>query len=359
MAQGNPRSAIIGTGEKGLKDPVVETPGPGQHEPALGASRSKARAAVIPKEQNRHGYINKDSARNPGPGAYASPRDSAGGGSSRRGGAGGFPTDKRETEFDKIKKRGEELPGAGSYEPANVNRAQGSSFAHGARPEPGAKGEQQPGPGAYGSGAEESKRRPQTGKPTIGSTKRPDLWNTKNASAQGPGSYQQQKGAFEESKGATISKDSRFRPVSGTTAGVTPGPGAYRGEAGRAKPPTGAARMGTSRRTDNFVSKEEADLPGPGNYGEQYSSFSKTQNVPLGGKYKSKLSDTPGPGQYGAVGSRNAKGAKMGTQPRKDPFEAARRNASNQPGPGNYVENTNTFGGKGQTASFGGKHKQV
>jgi hypothetical protein len=117
--------------------------------------------------------------------------------------------------------------------------------------------------------------------------------------------------------------------------------------------------MGTSRRTDNFVSKEEADLPGPGNYGEQYSSFSKTQNVPLGGKYKSKLSDTPGPGQYGAVGSRNAKGAKMGTQPRKDPFEAARRNASNQPGPGNYVENTNTFGGKGQTASFGGKHKQV
>ena len=61
MAQGNPRSAIIGTGEKGLKDPVVETPGPGQHEPALDASRSKARAAVIPKDQNRHGYINKDS----------------------------------------------------------------------------------------------------------------------------------------------------------------------------------------------------------------------------------------------------------------------------------------------------------
>ena len=83
-----------------------------------------------------------------------------------------------------------------------------------------------------------------------------------------------------------MSKDSRFRPVSGTTAGLTPGPGAYRGEAGHAKPPKGAAAMGTARRTDNFTKKEEADLPGPGNYGETYSSFSKTQNMPLGGKYK-------------------------------------------------------------------------
>ena len=240
----------------------------------------------MPKDANRHGYINKDSARNPGPGAYASrEEDSLGGGTSRRAGAGAFPTDKRETEFDKIKRRGEELPGAGAYEPASANRGQGASFAHGKRPEPGAKGEQQPGPGAYGSGAEESKRRPQTSKATIGSTKRPDLWGAKNANAQGPGSYQQ-KGAFEETKGATMSKDSRFRPVSGTTAGLTPGPGAYRGEAGHAKPPKGAAAMGTARRTDNFAKKEEADLPGPGNYGETYSSFSKTQKMPLGGKYK-------------------------------------------------------------------------
>ena len=76
------------------------------------------------------------------------------GGTSRRAGAGAFPMDKRETEFDKIKKRGEELPGAGTYEPASAKRGQGASFAHGKRPEPGAKGEQQPGPGAYGSGAE-------------------------------------------------------------------------------------------------------------------------------------------------------------------------------------------------------------
>ena len=34
--------------------------------------------------------------------------------------------------------------------------------------------------------------------------------------------------------------------------------------------------MGTSKRKDNFTGKGEADLPGPGNYGEAYSSFSKT-----------------------------------------------------------------------------------
>ena len=54
---------------------------------------------------------------------------------------------------------------------------------------------------------------------------------------------------------------------------------------------------------------------------------------------------------------QRAKGAKIGTQARKDPFEAATRNASNQPGPGNYGEKLDTFGGKGQTSSFGGKYK--
>ena len=164
-------------------------PGPGQHNPSLSANKSKAPAPSIPKDGNRHGYINKDSARNQGPGAYTNREDSVDGGSSRRAaGAGAFTTDKRETEFDKIKKRGEELPGAGSYEPANVSRTQGSTFAHGKRPEPGAKGEQQPGPGAYGSGVEENKR-PQTSKPTIGSTKRPDIWNLDSTNAQGPGAY--------------------------------------------------------------------------------------------------------------------------------------------------------------------------
>ena len=78
--------------------------------------------------------------------------------------------------------------------------------------------------------------------------------------------------------------------------------GAYADEAAtiKAKTTAGAAHMGTSKRRDNFGGKSEADLPGPGNYGEAYSSFSKTQRVPIGGKYKSPTNATPGPGSYAA-----------------------------------------------------------
>ena len=126
----------------------------------------------------------------------------------------------------------------------------------------------------------------------MGTSKRPDLWNTKNANGQGPGGYAA-KGAFDgPGKGAAFSKATRNKPAS-----ATPGPGAYLEEG---KSGAGAALMGTSKRTDNFAGKGEADLPGPGNYGEQYSSFSKTQRVVIGGKYKEQISATPGPGSYAA-----------------------------------------------------------
>ena len=85
--QGNPTHAIIGTEKKPKKEELL--PGPGQHDPNPGAARARARGAVIPKDQSRHGYLNKDSARNPGPGAYAEPDGSARAGSGTRGQPGG------------------------------------------------------------------------------------------------------------------------------------------------------------------------------------------------------------------------------------------------------------------------------
>ena len=227
---------------------------------------------------------------------------------------------------------------------------QGPSFGGGKRPEP---GNSLPGPGAYNTlGAEEAKQRPQTSRPTIGSTKRPDIWNTQNVNPQGP-AYNTKGGAFDnaDGKGARFSKASRNKQVEST-----PGPGAYVGEGSFLKG-AGAGRIGNTKRKDHFTSKGVADLPGPGNYGEAYSSFSKTQKIPLGGKYKTLVNETPGPGSYVAQEpDRQRKGGTMGTQARKDPFEASKRAAAEQPGPGNYVENTDTFG-KGKAVGFGSKYK--
>lgn len=172
-----------------------------------------------------------------------------------------------------------------------MDRTQGASFGAGKRPEP---VNSMPGPGAYNAAGEGSttKQRPASSKPTIGSSKRPDLWNTKDAGSQGP-AYAQ-KGAFDKpGRGGVIGKAKRDGQVA-----ATPGPGAYADDsAGQgAKAGPGAGRIGTAKRKDHFATKEEADLPGPGNYGEAYSSFSKTQRVPIGGKYKAANHETPGPG---------------------------------------------------------------
>ena len=69
--QGNPKHAIIGTEKRPEKAEDGPLPGPGAHDPRTGAVKGHVPSAVISKDQTRHGYINKDSARNPGPGAYS------------------------------------------------------------------------------------------------------------------------------------------------------------------------------------------------------------------------------------------------------------------------------------------------
>ena len=99
------------------------------------------------------------------------------------------------------------MPGAGNYEARAVDRTQGASFGAGKRPEPGNSG---PGPGAYNAAGEGStaRQRPASSKPTIGSSKRADLWSPKGAGSQGP-AYAQ-KGAFDNpGKGGVIGKARR------------------------------------------------------------------------------------------------------------------------------------------------------
>ena len=48
-----------------------------------------------------------------------------------------------------------------------------------------------------------------------------------------------------------------------------------------------------------------ADMPGPGNYTEQRSTFGQTNNAfTMGAKFDEKVNSNPGPGQYDADASK-------------------------------------------------------
>jgi hypothetical protein len=80
----------------------------------------------------------------------------------------------------------------------------------------------------------------------------------------------------------------------------------------------------------------------------------------MGSKYKPVTNTNPGPGAYSGDSqvkrSGNANG-KIGTTARPDIWEGTKE-ASKAPGPGNYLETTNTFGKnmKG-VATMGSKYK--
>jgi len=112
---------------------------------------------------------------------------------------------------------------------------------------------------------------------------------------------------------------------------------------------------------DNFANKE-ADIPGPGDY-IQPSTIGKNMKgvANMGSKYKTVFIDTPGPGAYNEnqnlIRSRQTSNCKIGTSARPEIWDTTKA-AKEVPGPGNYMESTDTFGKnvKG-AATMGSKHK--
>ena len=79
---------------------------------------------------------------------------------------------------------------------------------------------------------------------------------------------------------------------------MNPGPGQYDADRNRFKRQGTNVKMGTTQRADIWgTEKKKAEaMPGPGEFGDTYSSFKTGKGVAFGGKYKNTVNSTPGPG---------------------------------------------------------------
>ena len=101
-------------------------------------------------------------------------------------------------------------------------------------------------------------------------------------------------------------------------------------------------------------------MPGPGNYAEQKSTFGQTHNAPtMGAKIEERYNMNPGPGQYDAdaskIRSEVAGSIRIGQAERQDHWVESSQ--TEVPGPGNYSDQTNTFGKAVQGGHMGSKLK--
>ena len=92
----------------------------------------------------------------------------------------------------------------------------------------------------------------------------------------------------------------------------TPGPGQYDNHSVIAMTKAAGANTKISsgpKRPNHFISKQDAENPGPGNYDGAYAVFGKnTKGVAtMGSKYKAEKNVNPGPGQYTAETGRSSR----------------------------------------------------
>ena len=66
------------------------------------------------------------------------------------------------------------------------------------------------------------------------------------------------------------------------------------------------AKIGNTKRPDNFTNKDGAAMPGPGGYLNSTNTFGKNTKgaATMGSKYKPTKNDNPGPGQYSGDAAR-------------------------------------------------------
>ena len=134
---------------------------------------------------------------------------------------------------------------------------------------------------------------------------------------------------------------SKYKPVKNEN----PGPGQYSGDHNVNKNSTANGKISQAQRQDIWAESTN-DLPGPGNYAEVPSTFGTTKGVAtMGGKYKEERNYNPGPGQYDNDASKLkpklGASVRIGSAKRPELFGEGQ---GDQPGPGNYVSDTNTFG---------------
>ena len=108
---------------------------------------------------------------------------------------------------------------------------------------------------------------------------------TKKAASNlpGPGNYVDNTDTFGRGKGAGFG--AKYKSPTNSN----PGPGQYNADRNKFKASISkGVKMGTTQRADLWGSnkKKMEDTPGPGNFGDTYSSFKTGKGASFGGKYK-------------------------------------------------------------------------
>lgn len=100
----------------------------------------------------------------------------------------------------------------------------------------------------------------------------------------------------------------------------------------------GSFRMSLAAKKGIWEEQAKQDVPGPGNYLEDTSTFKRSQKITMGEKYRDQVNQNPGPGQYDLQGTSDKPktvGAKIGTMQRTDVFGTDSH--AQLPGPGTYA----------------------
>ena len=151
-----------------------------------------------------------------------------------------------------------------------------------------------PGPGQYNADANKNKKSAPNTK--LAKADRQDLWDAETKDDRpGPGQYVDETNTFgKAAKGANMG--SKYK----AEVNQNPGPGQYTVNDDVTKTGSSNQRMPKAKRQEIWESQTKNDVPGPGNYSENTSSFAHIKGgaAGMGSKYRPEVNQNPGPGQY-------------------------------------------------------------
>ena len=156
-----------------------------------------------------------------------------------------------------------------------------------------------PGPGQYDADASKLQSA-QKGSVKFGLAERKDNWADKaHEDMPGPGTYTESKSTFGQTgTGPTMGAKIEEKLNS------NPGPGTYDADASKIQQNIGGSvRIGQAERQDLWTEKNQADMPGPGNYSDMTAFGKGTKGGYMGTKQETEIKMMPGPADYDNSGN--------------------------------------------------------
>jgi len=88
---------------------------------------------------------------------------------------------------------------------------------------------------------------------------------------------------------------SKYKPIKNSN----PGPGEYEHDDTKIRTSPSRVHMGSGARPDNFVNKQQSQVPDAGCYNHNHKGIgTDSKSAGMGSKYKPITNSNPGPGEY-------------------------------------------------------------